>query len=410
MSWWVYTSDGGPDQRVFKRFMCVDAAPNQFIVAVGIPCLMHIGQLTTQTGLHLVDAWMRKLGVPWKYFSSCAKITHCWRDAAAKVLGTWTSLFGAADACEHALKLPPKCVAGRWLSVSATESRLRSASGGAGCDGHLVTALRAALALTDADVKAIADADRDGPGDVALGVIDEARLEQQVAYRQKLGRWRRDALSTVSDPVFWFVVDVMCIVHAPGTHFQLFLQRKPDDVFVSGNHMAQLVEGGLVDFNDEYTDVVLTYDWPGSYKKVQDDPRIDNGMCYNLMLFALEEFLHHAASFHRRVFREFNRFSDSEAVTLAAGSHINLASAVCGDNSQPPEACVLVLPQSAFPTCYWMKMFLLWLECELYRLTFNEGANQQLEFIAHDWTPPAAAAHAGKSRGAHDDAKRGRAC
>ncbi|CAK0863492.1 unnamed protein product, partial [Prorocentrum cordatum] len=35
------------------------------------------------------------------------------------------------------------------------------------------------------------------------------------------------------------------------------------------------------------------------------------------------------------------RFSDSEAVTLAAGSHINLASAVCGDNSQPPEVTYL---------------------------------------------------------------------
>ncbi|CAK0837716.1 unnamed protein product [Prorocentrum cordatum] len=79
----------------------------------------------------------------------------------------------------------------------------------------------------------------------------------------------------------------------------------------------------------------------------------------------------------------FTRFKNSEAITLAAGSHINL--------------CVYEMPTGEFPTAYWLRMFMNFIGPMLDRIAYGLPNSEQLDRIAIEWVPAGDAA-AGGSR------------
>jgi hypothetical protein len=63
-----------------------------------------------------------RLGLRWRFFSSLAKLIHVWRDCPRQVYDTWSSVYGIDIARQRALRLPAKCIAGRWGSIMSSEN------------------------------------------------------------------------------------------------------------------------------------------------------------------------------------------------------------------------------------------------------------------------------------------------
>ena len=68
----------------------------------------------------------------------------------------------------------------------------------------MLTAMEEVLTLKR---RAALDDEDDDPTEASLGDMkgdecDEVRLEQQVAYRKRMGRWRRETINVLADPFF----------------------------------------------------------------------------------------------------------------------------------------------------------------------------------------------------------------
>ena len=97
-------------------------------------CLFHSEALIVKAGLVAVDRWLAHTSCKWKYYSSPSKLVHIWRDRGRQVFSTWVTSFGALSAVASARGLPPKCVAGRWGSISNTEKKLLGCADGSNSD------------------------------------------------------------------------------------------------------------------------------------------------------------------------------------------------------------------------------------------------------------------------------------
>ena len=69
----------------------------------------------------LIDVFITKAGRDFRFFGSPAKLVNLWRLFARRMYTTWSSMHGARSAGQHARRMPPRCLAGRWGSVIATE-------------------------------------------------------------------------------------------------------------------------------------------------------------------------------------------------------------------------------------------------------------------------------------------------
>ena len=110
---WLITSDGGSDQMKFRRVMKLETETNGSAIVVDATCVLHSGALVFRSGLVLIDNWLQRVGAPFKYYSSLAKLMHIWRDNARQVFLSWLARFGAVEAVRHAKRMPPRCIAGR---------------------------------------------------------------------------------------------------------------------------------------------------------------------------------------------------------------------------------------------------------------------------------------------------------
>jgi hypothetical protein len=123
-----------------------------------------------QDALKLTELFLKDVGAPWTYFASLCKLVNVWRDVAKDVLELWTVVHGVRSAREHALKLIPRCIGGRWASVDMTEDRLIKVA------RLLPPVLEKVLRRMSHNVG--------DPGD-ALAALDELRAAQMAARQQK---------------------------------------------------------------------------------------------------------------------------------------------------------------------------------------------------------------------------------
>jgi hypothetical protein len=132
----LYSSDMGPDQKVFRKIVtghCVQMG-ELYELVICTHCFFHSEELIVRTGLTLIDTWLA--GVcsqveedaeperPWKYYSTLSKAIHIWREAPRNFFKVWNRLYTALEGVAAAKALPPRCIAGRWGSITATEERL----------------------------------------------------------------------------------------------------------------------------------------------------------------------------------------------------------------------------------------------------------------------------------------------
>ena len=124
-------------------------------------------------------------------------------------LKTTRELF-PLKAASLAERVPPRCISGRWLSVSEYERNILQA--GASPEEQCRT-------WSEILTRALVRKDRKRPQkpDKLVQPVDEPRVEEMQAFSEKMGRWSRETVAGISDLLLWHVVGCGIRVEAPLT-------------------------------------------------------------------------------------------------------------------------------------------------------------------------------------------------
>jgi hypothetical protein len=178
----AYRSDAGPDQMKARRDYRDITSLLDTTFFFDDDCLAHQTHLGAKGGLCHVDALLSELGKPYKYFGTVAKTMNLWRMNARQIWKLWVSQYGPTDAKLQASRIPPRCIAERWGSISACELYLLNA----GRDRILEV-------FTSVLGKRVAAKTRaQTPGATSDPSLEVA---ERAAFSAKLGRWAREAFS-----------------------------------------------------------------------------------------------------------------------------------------------------------------------------------------------------------------------
>ena len=175
-------------------------------------CLEHAGHLVSMSGLKLADQLLSQHfsqgdAPGWKYFHALATTSITLRDLSQKLFGTWCAIHGDESGVQHARTLWPKCIAGRWCSVSDVESRLRSCGGQAA----LLPVVRKIFGRAACEKPKTS-------GEVDANALDGIALEETAHYKMQMGKWRRAMQLCLEDSVFWVVAEAMRSARQPVIH------------------------------------------------------------------------------------------------------------------------------------------------------------------------------------------------
>jgi hypothetical protein len=174
-------TDGGPNELKRKKFIAVYT--HQIVSVLYFPtrCFKHEGHLGVRQGLRVTDEYLEDISAPFKYFSAIAKLINCWREDLRSVYDAASLEFGAAWAQRVCGSVPPRCLSGRWGSITNSErfliefgdnSRTRR-------DALMRVMIRAFAKKSDSDTGVALKSDAPDR---------EIALEDTEAYRQKYGK------------------------------------------------------------------------------------------------------------------------------------------------------------------------------------------------------------------------------
>ena len=336
ITWYCGTSDCGPDMlRSDKVISCI-VSPIERILWTWSPCFEHQCHLIVQTGLKLTDWMLKARGVRWQYFSATAKLCNVWRDKAKTVFMIWSRRFGPRDAIKHAKYLIPLAKGGRWGSIHKIENRLFSAGlsklrvcllealgvlkphedfklalvpSASGLEHEAVeeghSGASSSAATTPFDVGELQDrilqaselqivvANVDGNG----MALNEIAADEFKTYTERLGRWRRDVVNVLADPLYEKVLLVNHLTRGPLMHLSFFLKQRRSERMLDqdGSHLAALVCGKANQIGNEFVRDLCGIDWLKVFSGV------DSSSASWLMTLAASLFFHNCCSYYRRV-------------------------------------------------------------------------------------------------------------
>lgn len=125
--WFLSLADAGPDQSLVNKWQRAELAGHVTILSADIDCLIHQYHLQIKALFHAVDGLVCSCVSPasqhFKYFGSLATIMNTWRERGVDIFKEWArrSLEGAMA---QAKRVAPRCLSGRWGSISECEKRL----------------------------------------------------------------------------------------------------------------------------------------------------------------------------------------------------------------------------------------------------------------------------------------------
>ena len=301
---YAYTSDRGPDQVYARKIMSVIAQKSDKTLFLSTNCFEHQTHLIVHGALKMLDSALKDAGQPWRYYSSLCKICNLWRDKAASVNEAWMQEFGAESACLHATKLIPRCQGGRWGSVETVEVRLDDA-GITTCLHHILK-LVLARDKKPKDIEALED--KGGPRGSGGAVVDELALEENQAYRHKMGKWSVDVLKVTEDIVFERLVTMMRLTRAPILHLSAFLKKSlsPVEIENHGGHLSQLACGKAKEIASEFIAVMASPIWRTGV--LAPHAQLEKTDIQWLARISVSIVFYYMCAFHRRVYRPLNEF------------------------------------------------------------------------------------------------------
>lgn len=204
----------------------IDGIPN--CVYVDSDCMEHQLHLSVLGGLSLTDSALKQQGKAFKYYSSLAIFSACARELAGDVFKAWTDLFGPSQALSFAKTLIPRSSAGRWGCVDAIEARLLKAPWGQWL-AVLNKVILQKLQLSEHEARAKAakaSKAKNETGSTGAEKVDVLALEHLQEYTARIGRWRRQLLQTINDPLFIRLVKAVNMSRSPIIHLSAFLKKR----------------------------------------------------------------------------------------------------------------------------------------------------------------------------------------
>ena len=105
---YIFVSDGGPDQRLFKKLVLAETQHNHAVWVFVSECHCQIAHLISKDLLKLTDKFLKDdFGVRWRFFSSMAKLVYVWRDNSHLMRKCIEIDHGVDAAPKYAGCLPP---------------------------------------------------------------------------------------------------------------------------------------------------------------------------------------------------------------------------------------------------------------------------------------------------------------
>ena len=256
-------SDGGPDQQKFRKLVHVASEDKPRTLIIDCDCLMHVPQLQFRGGLASLDVFLNSRNRTYKYYASLTKLSHMWRDHGALAYEIYRAKFGNLDALKFARKVLPRCISGRWGTVTATEAPLFAAGMHKVVEvfGSLVSMRSKRASPTDGGQAALTDG-----GELtqarAIRLMNETSIHETTQYAIMMGRWAKEVWHALQDGLFWMCLATHFKVTGPLNHHMSFMKTKLKGMAlaVHGNHLARLVRGKAMEIFLEF-DQLWDADW-----------------------------------------------------------------------------------------------------------------------------------------------------
>ena len=260
---------------------------------------MHNGQLIIRQSLTLADSFLKAQKRGYKYFGSLAKLINTWRDTCKAMLKVWAAWYGAVSARQTTLTMPARCLAGRWQSVTKAEKRLCDAGQQALCSVLAAVVARRGYEEEGPPPPGPPLQDVQGAAE-AKYELDELRLEENKAFRQRMGRWALESQQVIADALFWHVTAICQRVHEPIDHLMNFLKHvhSPQEVEARGSHVSMLSSGKAVELGKEYEIMLDQTQW-GMLIDSWSTETLETTRA--LTSFFLLQVLNQSSSFYRRI-------------------------------------------------------------------------------------------------------------
>jgi hypothetical protein len=86
------------------------------------------------------------------------------------------------------------------------------------------------------------------------GELDEIRVEEQKAYRNRLSKWCRESLELIKDPLFWELTRICLLLQGPADHLMNFTRSLAES---SACQVARLATGKAAEIQKEFTNMLF---------------------------------------------------------------------------------------------------------------------------------------------------------
>jgi hypothetical protein len=296
----MLASDGGPDQVKQKKHWQAVVEDAQSLLVFDLHCWFHVYSRQSEGHLRKVEDGVRAFpGVPleWKYYPSLCKISQCSRDLAPEMYTMWGSKFGANAQHHRGRRMVPRPVATRWQSVGNTERHLLDAN----------TENQFSRVLQDCLVQKVQKDDATPSLVAKAQPHEELTAEEMRAYSQKMGRWRKDTLHTIADPLFWQAVVISAKTRTVAEHMVNWMKGPADCAdrpWLGGLHHTQFVCFKGAELSSSYFDLLDLHWLADSRTHLPDE--------YALWLtdFTVDLVLWNQSEFHRRFIAPISHFPD----------------------------------------------------------------------------------------------------
>ena len=89
------------------------------------------------------------------------------------------------------------------------------------------------------------------------------------AYRQRMGKWRRDCHYSVNLNLFWMTLHIARAAHQPLSHMLHFLEANPsqEELISSGSLAYQLITGKAESIFNEFVAILREFDFISSLRQ-----------------------------------------------------------------------------------------------------------------------------------------------
>lgn len=205
---YIMTTDRGANEVLARKMWNVLAKDAPHILFFTNDCFEHAIHLITLSSLKTIDGLLRRFGKGFKFFSSLATASNTLRDVSKALFEKWCEIHGDKSGMQHAKKLWPKAVGGRWNSITEVEQRMLDIGGMSMMLPVLLEVLKKK------------DKDKDNKKDLPPNddVVDEISFDATKQYQRNMGAWRKKTLECAQDPLWWVLSETMRLAQSPGTH------------------------------------------------------------------------------------------------------------------------------------------------------------------------------------------------